>query len=178
MENKLIKIKSASAKQWMVVYTRSRFEKKIDKSLREQNIMSFCPVVRSKNKWADRIKTVETPLFASYLFVNVSQHEFQKVKSTTGVLTFVSHCQKPVTVSEQEIERIRKFTEAYTDVEVVHLSNLNVGDRVKIKEGSLLNMEGVVSRVMGKLVLMTIESLDCALVVKVGLEQLALNEAS
>jgi transcription antitermination factor NusG len=178
VENKLLKIKSTSAKQWMVVYTRSRFEKKIDKNLRDQNIMSFCPVMRSKNKWADRIKTVETPLFASYLFVNVNQYEFQKVKSTTGVLSFVSHCQKPVTVSEQEIERIRKITEAYADVEVVQLSHLNVGDRVKIKEGSLLNVEGVVSRVMGKLVLMTIESMDCALVVKVGLEQLALNEAS
>jgi transcription antitermination factor NusG len=176
VEKEPIKLKESSKKQWMVVYTRSRFEKKIDKNLKEQNVTSFCPVVKSQNKWADRMKTVETPLFSSYLFVKINPLEFTKVRGVAGVINFVNHCGKPVIISDSEIERIELILSKYSDVELVNLNNLSVGDRVKIKNGVLLNVEGIVNRIMGKLVLMTIEPLECALVIKVGLDQIALKE--
>jgi hypothetical protein len=33
---------------WMVIYTRSRWEKKVDKLLQNKKIRSFCPTVKSK----------------------------------------------------------------------------------------------------------------------------------
>jgi len=63
---------------WMVLYTRSRWEKKVDKLLKEQNIISYCPVVKTSKQWADRSKTVEIPLFNSYLFVRANMPIWKK----------------------------------------------------------------------------------------------------
>ncbi|GAA4316624.1 UpxY family transcription antiterminator [Mucilaginibacter gynuensis] len=178
MDNKVIKLNKTSHQQWMVVYTRSRFEKKIDRSLKEIGITSFCPTIKTKNKWADRIKVVESPLFPSYLFVKVSLSEQTKIRQTAGVLNFVFHCGKAVTLKDSEIERISAIVNNYENVEVNSTQSLNIGDKVKIKDGLLLNYQGVVRQVMGKSVLMAIEQLDCVLTVKVGFDQVSLNVAS
>lgn len=162
--------------QWMVVYTRSNFEKKVDKNLKEQGIISYCPLITSRNQWADRVKTIEKPFFSSYLFVKVSPLDVNKVKYSQGVINLLSNNDKPVIITEQEIEQIRSITKNYADVEVVSLKSLKIGDKVKITDGLLLNKEGFVNKIMGTKVLMIIEQLDCAVVVKV--KQLALNVAS
>ena len=162
--------------QWMVVYTRSNFEKKVDKNLKEQGIISYCPLITSRNQWADRVKTIEKPFFASYLFVKASPLDMNKVKYSQGVINLLSNNGKPVIITEQEIEQIRLITKNYADVEVVSLKSLKIGDKVKITDGLLLNKEGIVNKIMGTKVLMVIEQLDCAVVVKV--KQLALNVAS
>lgn len=162
--------------QWMVVYTRSNFEKKVDKNLKEQGIISYCPLITSRNQWADRVKTIEKPFFSSYLFVKASPLELNKVKYSQGVINLLSNNGKPVIITEQEIEQIRLITKNYADVEVVSLKSLKIGDKVKITDGLLLDKEGFVNKIMGTKVLMIIEQLDCAVVVKV--KQLALNVAS
>ncbi|SDT05295.1 Transcription antitermination factor NusG [Mucilaginibacter mallensis] len=162
--------------QWMVIYTRSNFEKKVDKNLKEQGIVSYCPLITSRNKWADRVKTVEKPFFSSYLFVKASPLEVNKIKSSPGVITLLSHNGKHVVITELEIEQIRSITQNYADAEVISLKSLKIGDKVKITDGLLVNKEGLVNKIMGTKVLMVIEQLDCAVVVKVN--QLALNVAS
>ncbi|WP_183559900.1 UpxY family transcription antiterminator [Mucilaginibacter sp. SP1R1] len=177
-EEKIVQLKKASEKHWMVIYTRSRFEKKIDKTLQENGITSFCPVIKSKKKWADRTKLVETPLFSSYVFVKVDLSDQLKVKQVQGVLNFISYCRKPVILKDLEIERIKHIVESYSDIEIHSISSLNIGDTVKIKDGLLLNYQGVIRQITGKSVLMAIEQLDCVLTVKVSLDLLALNAAS
>ncbi|WP_183572978.1 UpxY family transcription antiterminator [Mucilaginibacter sp. X5P1] len=162
--------------QWMVVYTRSNFEKKVDKNLKEQGIISYCPLITSRNQWADRVKTIEKPFFSSYLFVKASPFDVNKVKYSPGVINLLSNNGKPVIITEQEIEQIRLITKNYADAQVVSLKSLKIGDKVKITDGLLLNKEGFVNKVMGTKVLMVIEQLDCAVVVKV--KQLALYAAS
>lgn len=172
-----IQIKNALS-QWMVIYTRSRFEKKIDKSLNECGITSFCPIVKSKKKWADRTKTIELPLFPSYVFVKANPAEQHKVKQIPGVMSFLMFCGKPVLLNDSEIERIRTIVKTHSDIELVSIQSLNIGSKVKIKDGLLLNYQGVISQIMGKNILMTIEELDCVLTVKVNLDQVCLNVAS
>jgi transcription antitermination factor NusG len=54
---------------------------------------------------------------------------------------------------------------------------LKVGDKVKVNNGVLFNMEGLVNKIMGTKVLMVIEQLDCAVIVKVNADQLTLSTA-
>jgi transcription antitermination factor NusG len=176
MNPKILKL-NKTADQWVVVYTRSNFERRIDKSLKEQGILSYCPVITSRNKWADRVKTVEKPFFSSYLFVKASPVELTKVRYSPGVIDLVSNNGKPVVISDHEIEQIKMITKNYCDAQIVSLKSLNVGDRVKIKDGAFFNMEGLVNRIMGTKVLMVIEQLDFAVVVKVGLDQLSMSVA-
>ena len=62
-------------KKWLVVYTRPRWEKKVDTLLKQQGIESYCPVRQVQSQWADRKKEVDLPLFNSYVFVYVTEAE-------------------------------------------------------------------------------------------------------
>lgn len=177
MMNNAVLLKPTSH-NWMVIYTRSRFEKKIDRTLNDNSITSFCPVIKSMKKWADRNKMIETPLFPSYVFVKVNSGEQLKVKQVPGVINFVSYCGKPVMLNDTEIERIKSIVNNYSEVELISIQNLNIGNKVKIKDGLLYNYQGVVTQIMGKNILMTIEQLNCVLTVKVNIEQICLNVAS
>ncbi|WP_295718852.1 UpxY family transcription antiterminator [Mucilaginibacter sp.] len=151
--------------RWNVVYTKSRWEKKVDKLLKMQNINSFCPTIKTKHRWVDRIKTVELPLFKSYLFVKANPKDLLKVRQTMGVVNFVHHCGKPASINNTEIERIKTLVESYDNVEAVGLPRIRVGDTIKIQDGVLLDWQGEVLKIQGKSVVMLMKELNCALVI-------------
>lgn len=169
----LPKLKSSNQRSWFVIYTRARWEKKVDHLLHQQGINSFCPLKKLESQWADRKKTIELPLFSSYVFVNINLKEEQKVRQTHGVLNFIYFLGKPAKVQDSEIEKIKDILLKNPDAEVVSLENVCVGDRVRIKRGVLSNQEGSVVKINGKTVLMVFDHLDCALVTRVSVSELA-----
>ncbi|WP_227687032.1 UpxY family transcription antiterminator [Spirosoma arboris] len=70
----------------MVIYTKSRSEKLAAKELQQRGVEVYCPFRKVKRKWSDRIKTVEEPLFRSYYFVHLEEHERQAVYEVPGVV--------------------------------------------------------------------------------------------
>ena len=77
--------------------------------LAEKKIESYCPLNQVRKKWSDRMKTVEEPLFKSYVFARVNEEEQPKVRMTPGVMNFVYWQGKPAIIPAREIETIRKF---------------------------------------------------------------------
>ncbi|AOM75936.1 UpxY family transcription antiterminator [Pedobacter steynii] len=170
----LSSIRLNTPKRWYVIYTRPRWEKKVDELLKLQGINSYCPLKRVRHKWADRMKDVELPLFNSYVFVYIDPREELKVRATLGVMNFVYYMGRPAQVRDVVIEEIRKCIDAFPDVEVVDLQQLEVGDRVKIKEGLMNNKEGQVIKLRQKSVMVVIDSLNCVLLTDVNIEDLEL----
>lgn len=170
----LSSIRLNTPKRWYVIYTRPRWEKKVDELLKLQGIKSYCPLKRVRHKWADRMKDVELPLFNSYVFVYIDPREELKVRATLGVMNFVYYMGRPAQVRDVVIEEIRKCIDAFPDVEVVDLQQLEVGDRVKIKEGLMNNKEGQVIKLRQKSVMVVIDSLNCVLLTDVNIEDLEL----
>ena len=161
-------------KNWMVVYTRSKWEKKVDQLLQEKGIQSYCPLIKKERQWADRKKMVEFPLFNSYLFVKVNTKEEHAVRETLGVVNFIYHSGKPAIVREEVIEEIQHYLQLYPDLETVSIRDLHIGDKVKIKDGVFSNHLGEIVRIEGKNILMVIEHLDCALTTKVNVGNISL----
>jgi transcription antitermination factor NusG len=157
-------------KEWLVVYTRSKCEKKADALLKLQGITSFCPLITSKRKWADRVKTIESPLFNSYLFVCVNYREHLKVLQTQGIMNFVHYCGKPAVVPSDDMERIKNLIQEYPDLEAVSINTVTRGAQVTINDGILFELNGEVLEVQGKHVLVMIKQLDCALIARVKVE--------
>ncbi len=58
-----------SSKHWYAIYTKPRWEKKVHHLLSEKGLEAYCPLNKVTRKWSDRMKTVEEPLFKSYVFV-------------------------------------------------------------------------------------------------------------
>lgn len=168
--------RSTWGRRWLVVYTRPRWEKKVDKLLKTQDIKSYCPLRKVTNQWADRKKVVELPLFSGYVFVWVSEREEYKVRQTLGVLNFIYYMSKPAVIRASVIEKIENLmNHTDADYEVINAQQINLGDRIRIKSGIFYNQEGTVIKVQGKTVLMVFDHLNCALVSNIPISNVILD---
>lgn len=150
-------------KKWYAVYTRPRWEKKVNRLLEEKGVETYCPLNRIRRKWSDRMKWVEEPLFKSYIFVRVQEKEKAEVRLTTGVVNFVYWNGKPGIVKDREIEGIRRFMNEFTEVELWG-PELQPDSRIRIDSGIFIDREAKVLKVSKKRVELVIESLGHTLV--------------
>ena len=149
-------------KKWYVVYTRPRWEKKVSGMLMSRGIEYYCPLNKVMKQWSDRKKIVLEPLFKGYIFVKIPESLKWEIKSVEGVLNYVYWLGKPAIVKEQEIDTIRKFLQEFRDVEVVE-KQLTVNSRVMIKQGVLMNFQGIIIEVSGNKAKVNIESMGLQL---------------
>ena len=73
-------------RKWLAVYTRPRWEKKVNQLLSEKGVENYCPLNKVRRKWSDRVKVVEEPLFKSYVFVRIGENEKWEIKKINGIL--------------------------------------------------------------------------------------------
>lgn len=97
-------------KDWYVIYVKPRSEKKINKVLVDTKIKTFLPLVDTRRKWSDRIKTVSLPLFPSYIFVcPFDKNELYSILAINGVYTYLKFGSDYAIVSNAEIKKIKAF---------------------------------------------------------------------
>ncbi len=135
-------------KNWYVLYTKPRWEKKVFKSLDQKGVEAYCPLNKVRRKWTDRIKTNEEPLIKSYVFVHVVASEMTEVRYVDGVLNYVYWNGKPAIVKDEEIIEIRKFLSEYDDVSVSSI-DIKPADQVMLNTGVMMGATGRVLRVIG-----------------------------
>jgi transcription antitermination factor NusG len=149
-------------KNWLALYTRPRWEKKIVKLLNNKHIENYCPLNKVERKWADRKKIIFEPLIASYVFVHAIESEYVMIKETDGVLNFVHWLGKPAIIKDSEIETLRQFLLDYSNVRLEKIE-VNVNDDVKIIYGPLVSREGKVVEVQYNFVKIMLPSLGYSL---------------
>lgn len=164
-------------RRWLVIYTRPRWEKKVDKLLKLQDIESYCPVRTVTSQWADRKKIVDLPLFSGYVFVLLNEREEYKVRQTLGVLNFIYYMGKPAVIRDSDIKKIRDLMHKNVECEIINAQEINLGDRIRINKGIFYNQEGTVIKVLGKHVLMLMDHLNCALISSIPIADVLLNTA-
>jgi transcription antitermination factor NusG len=159
-------------KKWYALYTKPRWEKKVYHLLTVKGIEAYCPLNKVKRQWSDRIKTIDEPLFKSYVFVKVDDLQRTKVRLTNGVINFVYWNQKPAIVKEREIEAIKRFLNDHENVGLRPLE-LTVNQLVTFTSGTFMDLKARVLSVRKKEVKVVIESLGCELVAVVDKNKLA-----
>jgi transcription antitermination factor NusG len=151
---------------WYAVYTKPKWEKKVAELLRRKNIEAWCPLNKVVKQWHDRKKTVDEPLFTSYVFVCITAAEKVEVCKTSGILNFVHWLGKPAVIRTEEIETIKDFLFQYGTVKL-EKTDVRPADMVQILNGPLMNREGVVLEVYPKTIKLAIPSLGYNLVAQV-----------
>jgi transcription antitermination factor NusG len=154
-------------KRWYAIYTKPRSEKKVDGLLSQKGLESYCPLNKVTKRWSDRVKTVEEPLFKSYVFVRISDDDQTNVRMTQGVVNFVYWLGKPARVKDKEIEVIRRFLNEYENV-IAEPLKLEANTKVRIKQGLFMDQEATVLKVQGAQVKIIIESIGYSLVALVA----------
>jgi transcription antitermination factor NusG len=149
--------------KWYAIYTRPRWEKKVNALLTEKGIESYCPLNKVRRRWSDRIKIIEEPLFKSYVFVKIPEVERSNVRMTLGVVNFVYWDGKPAIIKEKEIQVIRRFLNEYEDV-ILQKIELHPEQRIKITSGPMMDHEGKVLEIKNKTAKVCIDSLGYMLI--------------
>ena len=129
---------------WCAVYTRHQHEKSIGETLRAKGFEVFLPLYESTRRWKDRRKILSLPLFPCYVFVRGAHERRLPVLTTPGVHMIISRGERVATVSEEEIDAIRRAVEGTLSVEPHPF--LRCGERVRVVRGSLEGVEGVLTR--------------------------------
>jgi len=163
---------SALTSHWYAIYTKPRWEKKVHASLTEKKIESYCPLNKVRKKWSDRMKTVEEPLFKSYVFARVNEEEQTKIRLTPGVMNFVYWQGKPAIIPAREIETIRKFLNEYDNVTAESIE-LKEDERVTIRQGLFMDHEAKIIKIEGNRVKVIIESIGYSLIASIDKKNLS-----
>ena len=159
--------------KWFALYTKPRWEKKVNQLLADKGVECYCPLNKVKRKWSDRTKTVEEPLFKSYVFVKVTEEERSNVRLTNGVVNFVYWNGKPAIVREKEIQTIKLFLDEHENIQVRPM-DLIVQQRVLITSGTFMDRTATVLDVRKKEVKVSIDSLGYELVALIDKNKIAL----
>lgn len=148
---------------WFAVYTKPRWEKKVARLLDDLGIENYCPLNKVVKQWSDRKKVILEPLFKSYVFVRVKDSEKWDLKNVNGILNFVYWLGKPARIKEEDIFTIKKFLNEFLDIQVEEISRLTVNAKVRIKQGLLMNYNGVPIEINGSRAKVRIETMGVQL---------------
>jgi len=154
------------AGKWYAVRTAAGREKAVSGQLGNKGYEQFLPVYRAKRQWSDRVKEVELPLFPGYLFCRFDIHSRLPILVTPGVKLIVGYGKNPIPICDGEIEAIRMVIQAGAPAEPWPF--LEAGQRVRIQDGSLGGLEGILLQVKNSWrILLSVELLRRSVAVEV-----------
>ena len=137
-----MKAADPAERNWYVLHTKPRHEKKVAERLTAAGYKVYCPVQRVVRKWSDRTKVVEDSLFKGYIFIQIEDHKREEVFAYPGTVRYLFWLRRPAIVREEEIAIIQKWLGHY-DHERLQVTDITPGTYVRITSGKFMNAEGI-----------------------------------
>lgn len=130
---------------WCAVQTHVRSEDKAAFHLRRQGYDVFLPKQLKRRKHARKIDWISAPLFPRYLFVAIDPETMPwwAIQSTLGVSSLICFGDTPASVPTHVISEIMARQDAKGLVKTHTGSAFKRGDRIRIIDGPLNDLEGL-----------------------------------
>jgi len=128
------------SEQWFALRVKSRCEKMVSSMARNKGFEEFLPLYESRQRWSDRSKSVEFPLFPGYVFCRLNAQHRLPLLTIPGVLHFVGIGRTPVPIDDEEIIAIQSAVKSGLSAEPWPF--LEAGQRVRLEDGPLAGLEG------------------------------------
>jgi len=143
-----MEIRSASGEQsWYALFTRHQHEKSVALALSNKCHEVYLPLYRSDRQWQDRAKQLWLPLFPCYVFIREGMDRRLQILTTPGIIHIVGWDGHPEIVPQAQLDAVRQIVESRFVVE--SHPYLQCGDRVRVKTGPLMGLEGILTRKKG-----------------------------
>lgn len=136
-------IRRDTGEVWYALHTRVHRERVVESRLCTQGLTAFVPVTTEVHTWSDRRKTVEVPIFASYVFVRAAMNHSNRRKMLTvdGVAGLVGNRGQGTPIPDSEIDAVRAVVTRR--ICWTPYSFIKTGDRVRVHGGALDGIEGI-----------------------------------
>jgi transcriptional antiterminator RfaH len=133
---------SGSAGLWWAAYTKTRQEKALARQLAKQQIAHFLPLVPHTRVGGGRKWQSFIPLFPSYVFLFGSETDRHSALGTNRIVSVI-------TVKDQQqlyldLVQIKRLIDSNAPLTIER--RLEAGRLVRVKNGALQGIEGVVTR--------------------------------
>jgi len=143
-----MEIRSATGvSNWHALFTRHQHEKSVALALSNKFHEVYLPLYRSERQWQDRAKKLWYPLFPCYLFIRGGMDRQLQIITTPGVIQIVGWGGHPAIIPQPQLNAVRQIIESCVIVETHPY--LQCGDRVRVKTGPLMGLEGILTRKKG-----------------------------
>jgi transcription antitermination factor NusG len=155
--------------QWYALHVRPRFEKAVARNLHGKGYEEFLPLYSRRNTWSDRTKSIELPLFPAYVFCKFNITNRLPILTTPGVNSVVGIGKSPMPVEPWELDNIRRILQTGSPCEP--WPTLGIGQAVRVEQGALAGLEGVVeSHKNGYRLVISVNLLQRAVAVEIDAE--------
>ncbi len=128
--------------QWYAAYTRAQHERAVAEQAAAKGLEALVPVAKVRRDWKQRVVHLPMPLFPGYVFVHMQLDQRLQLLSIPSVVRLVSFNGTPATISVSEIEAIRTCMANASGMRTDQY--LQAGCRVRIREGIMAGIEGIV----------------------------------
>ena len=133
---------------WYALKVRTGAEPRVQTALKNKGYEVFLPTWLDCRRYSDRIKKVQAPLFAGYLFCRLDVEHRLPVLTTSWVDSIVGFGGEPCPIEEREVAAIQRVVEAGSSP--TPWPYLREGEAVRIQFGPFTGLEGFVLRADGK----------------------------
>jgi transcription antitermination factor NusG len=130
--------------KWYAAYTSANHEKKVREQLELRRVESFLPLYESVRRWKDRRMRLQLPLFPGYVFAQLAPQDRLHVLQVPGLVRLVGFNGHPTPLPDEEIEVLRRGLASGVLAEPHPF--LTVGQRVRVRTGPLLGLQGILIR--------------------------------
>ena len=166
-------------KQWHILYTNPRAEKRVLSYLQKYNFECYLPIITVKTKWSDRWKMVEKPMFTSYVFVKISYWDDKnKILILPGIHNIVFYKGEPATLDEEIIDTMKILVTNFSEkIQIIKDENLQPGKILEIKHGMFKGHKAEVVEMKNKTyVVMNLPMMGQQARAEIKIEDLGLEE--
>jgi len=154
--------------RWYAVQTRYRCEQTVTAGLCGKGLETFLPLVTQTHRWSDRNKKIEVPVFSGYTFTrfdNTARLRKQLLQ-TTGVIGLVSFSNEASPVPDKQIDDLR--TVLAQKVPCALHAFLSLGQKVRIRGGSLDGIEGILTQNGERNLIISIAAVGRSIAIKIA----------
>jgi transcription antitermination factor NusG len=131
----------SSSLSWFAIHVRTRWEQSTANILSGKGYEILLPTYKSEKRGAGRVRSVELPLFPSYVFCRFDVLKRLPILVTPGVVSIVSRGRIPVAVEPSEIAAIQTLVSS--GVQAEPWPYIAVGERVRVDSTPLQGLEGI-----------------------------------
>ena len=132
----------SEAEHWYALTVKPRHDKVVSRTLASKGYQTLLPLYKKRYRCAARLKESELPLFPGYVFCRFNPQTRLPILTTPGVLQVLGAGCTPIPVDEVEMASLRKAMSLHLGVSPYPF--LQAGQRVRITEGALAGVEGIV----------------------------------
>ena len=162
---------SPSELHWFALAVVPRKEKASAQALRAKGYEDFLPMYTVRRRWSDRIKSVEMPLFPGYVFSRFDSKVRLPILKMPSVISILGLGKQPEPIPDEEIDALQKVCKS--GAEAIPCPYLTAGAKVRIQEGPLTGVEGILVEAKQSRLILSITLLQRSVSVEVDTEWIA-----